>query len=147
MVGNNTLKWVTLGVYGGGIYFFIEVLYKSIVDNGNGIHWSMYIVGLLCFLSLGMINEFVLTENMPLYIQCGIATLIILCIEFISGVIVNLWLGWNVWHYDRYHIMHQVSLIFGIYWYFLSAFGIWLDDKLREKLFGEKPVKYKIFKR
>ena len=139
------LKNTTLLMWGGSIYFFIEVIYKSLFHNGNGIHWSMYIVGMCAFYAMGIINEHILTEDMPLWIQCLISTFIILLLEFVSGLIINVWLKLNVWHYDHFHIMHQVCLSFSFIWYFLSAFGIWLDDKLRELIFKEKKIEYKIF--
>ena len=104
----------------------------------------MGIVGGLAFIFIGLINEFY-SWYMPLWKQCGIAMLIITILEFISGCIVNLWLGWNVWHYTTLDILGQISIPAMAGWYFLSAVGIVLDDVLRWKFFGEDKPHYTVF--
>ena len=131
------LKHTFLFLVGGTLYFFIEVLFRGFS------HPSMFICGGLCFLLIGLINEF--KFDIPLVWQMLIASIIITTIEFITGVIVNIWLGLNVWDYSYrpFNILGQVCLLFTIIWFFLSFAAIILDDYLRYKFFGEKMVKYR----
>ena len=67
--------------------------------------------------------------------------------EFIFGVILNIWLGLNIWDYSNlpFNILGQICIPFSTIWYFLSIIGICLDDFFRWKLFNEEKPRYKIF--
>lgn len=140
----NKLKNPTLFIYGGSIYYFIEVFWKTIFSSGK-VHWTMYLVGGFSFILIGLINEGILRRGMPLWKQQGISTFIILLIELISGLILNTWLALDIWHYEKYHILHQICLPYAFLWYWLSLLGICLDDKLREVIYGEEKHEYKWF--
>lgn len=83
---------------------------------------------------------------MSLISQMVLSSLLITALEFITGCIVNLWLGWKVWDYSRlpYNFKGQICLIFSVAWFFLSLAAILLDDYLRYKLFDEEKPYYKI---
>ena len=134
---NKLLKYYTLGTLGGVIYVFIELLWRGYS------HWSMFLLGGICFIALGLINE-VIPWEMPLTAQMFIGCTIITVLEFITGCIVNLWLGWDVWNYSDlpYNLLGQISVTSSIGWYFLSAVGIVLDDWLRYIFFGEEKPRY-----
>ncbi len=132
------MKLLMLFCYGGCLYTIVELLFR-----GNS-HWTMFILGGLCFLLVGGIDE--VFGNMPLIAQMGISAVIITVLEFICGCIVNLWLGMDVWNYASlpFNILGQVCLIFTIAWFFLSLVGIVTDDFLRWKLFEEEKPRYRI---
>ena len=136
---NKLLKYYTLGTLGGVIYVFIELMWRGYS------HWSMFLLGGVCFIALGLINEIIPWE-MPLTAQMFIGCAIITALEFITGCIVNLWLGWDVWDYSDlpYNLLGQISVTSSIGWYFLSAVGIVLDDWLRYIFFGEEKPRYTI---
>ena len=136
---NKSLKYYTLGTLGGTVYVFIELMWRGYS------HWSMFLLGGVCFIALGLINE-VIPWEMPLTAQMLIGCVIITSLEFITGCIVNLWLGWNVWDYSDlpYNLLGQISVASSIGWYFLSAVGIVLDDWLRYIFFGEEKPRYTI---
>ena len=136
---NKLLKYFTLGTLGGLIYVFIELMWRGYS------HWSMFLLGGVCFVALGLINE-VIPWGMPLTAQMFIGCAIITALEFITGCIVNLWLGWDVWDYSEQpcNLLGQISLKSSIGWYFLSAVGIVLDDWLRYIFFGEEKPRYTI---
>ena len=136
---NKLLKYYTLGTLGGLIYVFIELMWRGYS------HWSMFLLGGICFIALGLINE-VIPWEMPLTAQMFIGCVIITALEFITGCIVNLWLGWNVWDYSDlpYNLLGQISAMSSVGWYFLSAVGIVLDDWLRYIFFGEEKPRYTI---
>lgn len=131
---------ITLISVGGLLYLLIEVLFRGAT------HWTMFVVGGLCFWMIGLINEIIPWE-MSFWKQCLIGALIVTAIEFVSGCIINLWLGWNVWDYSEMplNIMGQVCLPFSIAWVFVSACAIILDDYLRYWLYEEEKPKYKFF--
>ena len=136
---NKLLKYYTLGTLGGLIYVFIELMWRGYS------HWSMFLLGGICFIALGLINE-VIPWEMPLTAQMLIGCAIITSLEFITGCIVNLWLGWDVWDYSELpcNLLGQISLKSSVGWYFLSAVGIVLDDWLRYIFFGEEKPRYTI---
>ena len=105
----------------------------------------MFLLGGVCFIALGLINEVIPWET-PLTVQMFIGCAIITALEFITGCIVNLWLGWNVWDYSNlpYNLLGQISLKSSVGWYFLSAVGIVFDDWLRYIFFGEEKPNYTI---
>ena len=132
------LKYLVLLLIGGSIYCMIEVLARGFS------HWTMFLVGGICFILIGIINE--ITPKMPLIRQMFLSAIIITVIEFISGCILNLCLVWNIWDYsDEFgNILGQICVKHSIYWFLLSSIGIVLDDYIRYFLFGEEKPKYTI---
>ena len=133
-------KVVLLFVFGGLMYMGAEILFRGYT------HFSMFFVGGLCFVLVGGINE-KLPWNMAFVSQMMIASLLVTAVEFIAGVILNLVLGLGVWDYSTlpYNLLGQISLIFSVGWFFLSAVGILLDDWMRYLIYGEERPHYKIF--
>ena len=105
----------------------------------------MFILGGVCFLLCGMLNER-FSWNMPLTAQMGICAVMITVMEFLFGVVLNIWLGLNVWDYSHmpFNIWGQVCLPFSAAWYALSAVAIMLDDYMRYWFFGEEKPRYKL---
>ena len=132
-------KYEFLFFVGATIYVVIEKLYRGYS------HWTMFLLGGICFIALGLINE-VLPWDMPLLLQMFIGGMIITVLEFITGCVVNLWLGWNVWDYSElpFNLWGQISLFSSIVWVGLSLVGIVLDDFIRWKFFDEEKPKYKL---
>ena len=134
-----TKKYFILGIIGGAIYVLLEMLWRGFS------HWTMFLLGAVCFILIGLVNE-VFEWDTPLILQmfCGCA--IITALEFVTGCIVNLWLGWDVWDYSQYkfNVLGQISLRSSVGWYFLSLVGIVLDDYIRYWFFDEEKPRYKI---
>ena len=130
------MKLFMLFSFGGCLYTVVELLFR-----GNS-HWSMFILGGICFLLVGGLNQ--LFPKMSLVIQMAVSAGIITVLEFICGCIVNLWLGMEVWNYEAlpFNILGQVCPVFTIAWFFLSLVGIVADDFLRKQLFCEEIPKY-----
>ena len=131
-------KYEFLFFVGATIYVIIEKLYRGYS------HWTMFLLGGICFIALGLINE-VIPWDMPLLLQMFIGGIIITVLEFITGCVVNLWLGWNVWDYSELpcNLLGQISLFSSIVWIGLSLVGIVLDDFIRWKFFGEDKPHYR----
>ena len=136
------LRIMSLWLWGGAIYYAIELCWRGYS------HESMFIVGGICFLILGVINNY-LPWNLGLAWQALIGAVSITAVELLSGLIINRWLGLGVWDYSDvpFNILGQVCLPYTVAWIFLSAIGIYLDDYLRWRLYDEQKPKYFIFKR
>lgn len=120
-----------LFLIGGVLYYLIEVLWRGYS------HWTMFILGGICFVIMGLLNEYKFSWNDSLIKQSIISACIITVFEFITGCIVNLWLGWHVWDYSELpcNLLGQVCLYFFFVWILLSMFGIILDDWIRYLLY------------
>ncbi|MCM1158563.1 MAG: putative ABC transporter permease [Bacteroidales bacterium] len=130
-------KYLFLFLVGGFAYFYIEILFRGFS------HFSMIICGGLAFIFCGLINQ--LTHfRISLITQMILSSVIITGLEFITGYIVNLKLGWNVWDYSGmpYNLFGQVCLAYSIIWLFLSLACIFFDDLIRWKIFDEEKPKY-----
>ena len=88
-------KSAILFTIGGALYLLIEVLWR-LAMNSTPTHWSMFFIGGLAFLLIGGINEWIPWE-LSLVKQSLIGTVMILITEFVSGCILNLWLGLGIW--------------------------------------------------
>ena len=128
-IKNYLIKELILLIIFGITYCGIEILYRGRT------HISMLFVGGLCAVLIGMINE--ITPKMNIILQMFIGAVIVTIIEFFSGYIINIILGLNVWDYSNlmFNYKGQISLMFTVIWFFLSAPVIYLDDKLRKILF------------
>ena len=113
----------------GFMYYIIEVLYR-----GHS-HWSMFILGGLCGVVIGLLNE--RNKDISIWKQGLYGAIIVTILEFIIGYIVNILLGWNIWDYSDvpFNFLGQICLPFTIIWFILSIVCVYLDDFLREKLF------------
>ena len=133
------LKNAVLYSVGGIIYYLIEILWR-----GHS-HWTMCLLGGFCFLCIGLINEF-FTWEIKIWKQAIYGTALITVLEFFSGCIINIWLGWNVWDYSNvpFNVLGQICLPYIILWFPLTIVGIVLDDYLRYWLFNEEKPHYKI---
>ena len=103
----------------------------------------MGILGGICFVLMGLINN-ILGFETSLILQMFISALIITVLEFLSGLLLNVYLGLNIWDYSHlpFNLMGQVCLPFSIIWFFLSPLGIFADDFIRWKLFHEPKPHY-----
>ena len=132
-------KYLFLLTVGGFLYVLIELLWRG------WSHWTMFALGGLCFVYLGLINE-VLRWDTPLWQQALIGASGITALEFVTGCVVNLWLGWGVWDYSGLpgNIIGQICPQYMVLWLPVSLVGIILDDWLRYKFFGEEFPHYRL---
>ena len=123
---------------GGTIYAGIEVLVREFT------HISMFIVGGICFLLIGQI-KFV-RRDIPVTVQMFVSSVIITLLELISGLIVNVWLGLEVWDYSDkpMNLMGQICLQASAIWVFLAFVAIYAEDFARRGMFGEKGMMFRI---
>lgn len=129
------IRPLALILAGGLLYLLIEILFRGYS------HWTMFIVGGLCFYFVGLINETSISWDMSIWLQAFIGMCVITAAEFISGFILNIWLGLGIWDYSDlpFNLFGQICLPFSIAWYFISIPAIVLDDWLRYLMGGERP--------
>ena len=118
---------------GAFLYSIIEIIYRGYT------HWSMAILGGLCLLI--MYRHFTTHPDTSIFRKCLFGAFTITALEFVTGCIVNLWLGWNVWDYsDLYmNLFGQVCLMFSTAWYFITIPAVFLCRFLG-KLFRPRTV-------
>lgn len=131
------LKHLALFLIFGALYIVIELAYRGYS------HWTMFILGGICGICVGLLNE-VFPWEMPIWAQAGTGAVIITALEFACGVVVNIWLQWDVWDYSsiRLNILGQVCLPFSFVWFVIAHVAIVLDDYLRYRLFNEERPHY-----
>ncbi|MDQ0153520.1 putative membrane protein [Moryella indoligenes] len=133
------VKHLILMMIGGALYVLLELLWRGYS------HWTMFFLGGTCFVVLGLLNE-VIPWEVPLWRQALLGTVIVTAAEFMTGCVVNLWFGWQVWNYSHMpgNILGQICLLYTLLWIPVSVMGIILDDWLRYLLFGEERPHYKL---
>lgn len=121
-------KYFTVFLFGGTVYAFIEILWRGRT------HWSMMLLGGICFLFIFVMKEYV--GSAPIILRCIAAGAFITAAEYLTGFIVNIKLGWNVWDYSflRLNVDGQISLLFSVLWIFLS-FAAFMLCGLIQKIF------------
>lgn len=132
------IKYAVLFFFGGLVYYLIEILWRGYS------HWTMIILGGLCFVAVGLINN-ILPWNMVIELQALIGAVLITSLEFVVGLIVNVNLGWDIWDYSNvpFNFLGQICLSFSLLWYMLSIIVIFTDDYIRHIFFNEKKPVYK----
>ena len=83
----NIFKYLVLFLIGGATYFCIEILWRGYS------HWTMFLLGGLRFVCVGALNNY-LPWKMNFETQATIGGIIITVLEFIVGLVVNVWLKW-----------------------------------------------------
>lgn len=132
------LKLLAIWFIIGTLYFVLEGLWR-IPTTGGYANIIMLPIGGLCGLAIGSINQIPKFYNMKIIYQALISAVIVTLIEFLSGCILNIWLGLGIWNYSNLplNICGQVCLLYSFLWFLISPFAIWLEDMIRYKLWNE----------
>ena len=134
------LKYLILLLIGGFVYYAFELVLRG------WSHWTMFLLGGICFVLIGEYNEHVEWDT-PLIKQGIVGACIVTALEFIVGMIVNVYLGWGIWDYSNVplNFMGQICLPFSIVWIAVSILAVVVDDWVRYFLFKEEKPHYKWF--
>ena len=81
-------------MFGAISYSLLEIIWRGFT------HWSMFVLGGLCFLLVSQVAVSC-CGRLPLWFCCVVNTLLITGLEFVTGCVVNLGFGWNVWNYTN----------------------------------------------
>ena len=92
----------------------IELLWKG------STHWTMGIAGGLSFAVMYLIHNNLSSVNIVW--RALLSAVSVTVIEFVTGCIVNVYLGWDVWDYSgrMYNLMGQICPLYTLFWFFLS---------------------------
>ena len=92
----------------------IELLWKG------STHWTMGIAGGLSFVVMYLIHNNMSSVN--IIWRALLSAVSVTVIEFVTGCIVNIYLGWDVWDYSArmYNLMGQICPLYTLFWFFLS---------------------------
>lgn len=112
---------------GSLLYGLCEILFRGHT------HWSMLLAG---GLSLSLLGRCARREERPLWQSCIMGMSLITAVEFVTGCVVNLRMGLQVWDYSRRrgNLLGQICPLFSLCWLLLSLPGIWLCRRLRRLL-------------
>jgi len=123
-------------VLGGILYASLEIIFRGWT------HPSMFVVGGLCVVLIGRLDEF--APGLPLAAQAVTGAMIVTGMELASGLVVNVLLGWNVWDYSGhpFNFMGQICLLFSLLWIPASLGAVFADDALRKLLFRQPIPSY-----
>lgn len=133
------VKHLVLFVIGGTSYYCVELLYRGFSA------WQMLIIGGICFILIGQINE-LFPWFLPLWTQSVMAAAGVTIVELLSGYVLNIRLNLNIWDYSNMplNLAGQICLSYSLLWVVLGTIAIIIDDWLRYLLFHEEKPKYKL---
>lgn len=116
-----------LFVFGGSAYAMLEIICR------RKTHWSMFLAGGTCFLTLFKI--FKRFGNMKLPVKCVVGSTVITAVEFVSGCIVNLKLNLNVWDYtkNKHNVLGQICPLYSFLWALLTVPISGICKKINER--------------
>ncbi len=130
-------RMAVLTLIGGLIYIIVEIMFRGYT------HWTMLVVGGICGCLVGELDDLIPWE-MPFVAQCILGGLVITAVEFASGCIINIWLGWDVWDYSNLplNLLGQVCAGFTFLWVLACAVWIPVYDYINYSLFGGDKPRY-----
>ena len=119
---SNLALHVLFGLIAGCIYLLIELAWRGHT------HWTMLPLAAVIFVCAGVLDE---VEQPPsIWQQVILGTTIATALEFVAGIILNIWLGLGVWDYSNLpgNLMGQICPQFTIAWAVLMIVSIRLEN-------------------
>lgn len=116
-------------MFGAVAYSFLEIIYRGRT------HWSMTLTGGAVFLMLYVLNAKM--QPSGLLVRCLLGCILITCIEFLVGCIVNRRLHLGVWDYSAQplNVLGQICPAFTGMWFLLCIPGDYLCGYMHKVLF------------
>ena len=126
-------EYLFLGALGGTIYYGFEMIFRGFS------HWTMFLLGGVCLIFCA--QQGIWTHwTAPLWKQVLWCVTFVTAGEFITGIIVNRILHWNVWDYSGlpFQLMGQICLPFAIIFSGLCAVGILMSGFILHYVYREE---------
>lgn len=132
-------KYLFLWALGGVLYYTIEMIFRGFS------HWSMFVLGGFCMLFFAVQGR-ACEWNDPFGLQVLRCTIFVTACEFITGIIVNKWLLWEVWDYSNQplQLFGQICAPFILLFSVLCVCGILLSGHILYWIYGEKKPRYRV---
>ena len=131
-------EYLFLWTFGGCLYYSFEVIFRGFS------HWSMFVLGesALCFCDPG--KDGALAD--ALWRRLLRCIVFVTSMEFITGIIVNKWLGLAVWDYSDqpFQLCGQRCLPFMVIFSGRCVLGILLSGYLTHWLYGDEKPHYHV---
>jgi uncharacterized membrane protein len=117
----------------GALYMVLEGLWRGWTNI------SMLAVGGLCGFFIGKMNDG-FGSNKTILEKCLIGMIIILTIEFISGMVLNIYFHLGIWDYSNIwgNLFGQICVPYAILWFLMVPFVIYVYNYLKYFLFQEE---------
>ena len=124
----NVLLHGLFGCLGGLLYILVEFIWRGYS------HWTMVLLGGVCFVLIGLLDE--IQQKPPVLLQMLQGASIVTFLEFITGCVLNLWLGLGVWDYSNmpFNILGQICLPFTLIWFFISYLVIKIENLMHKMI-------------
>ncbi len=118
-------EYFVVYLLGAVLYGLTELLWRGWT------HWTMLLCGGLCFTLMYIISGSGLSRMKRLILCAAVIT----TVEFETGLLVNLALGWNVWDYSAMplNLLGQICPAFTFVWLGISVPGTALCTRLRRR--------------
>lgn len=131
--------------WGGTVYFLLEVAFKTLRGEPEQISWTMLVVAMILTIPVERCGE-QLPWEVPLWLQALVCALLVTAVELAAGVILNIWLGLDIWDYSHlpFNLWGQICPQFSAVWWFLCLLFIPAFDWLRWSVEGGKRPKYRL---
>lgn len=125
------MEYLLVYLSGSALYGLMELCWRGWT------HWTMLLCGGFCF----TLMYFVSMSALPLWRKCLLSAAAITTVEFFTGCLVNLRLGWQVWDYSGQpgNLLGQVCPLFCFLWFLLSLPVLLLCGWLRHHMEPELP--------
>ena len=117
------MEFLFVYMLGGVLYGLMELLWRGWT------HWTMVLCGGFCFTLMYLIS----TTGLPAVKKWLLCAAAITTVEFLTGCLVNLRLGWQVWDYSNMpgNLLGQICPQFLLLWLALSVPGVALCSAIR----------------
>ena len=130
-----------LWIWGGALYFLLEVAYKTATGSPERISWTMLVLAVALCVPVERAGA-ELPWECPLWLQALYCAALVTAVEFFAGCVLNLWLGLAIWDYTGLplNLYGQICLPFFMAWWALCMIFVPVFDWLRWAVEGgEKP--------
>jgi predicted membrane protein len=131
--------------WGGTVYFLLEVAFKTLRGEQAQISWTMLVLAVILTIPVERCGE-QLPWEVPLWLQALACALLVTAVELAAGVILNIWLGLDIWDYSHlpFNLWGQICPQFSAVWWFLCLVFIPAFDWLRWSVEGGQRPKYRL---
>lgn len=136
-----------LWIWGGTMYFLLEVVFKTLRGEPEQISWTMLVLAVILTIPVERCGE-QLPWEVPLWLQALACALLVTAVELVAGLILNIWLQLDIWDYSHlpFNLWGQICPQFTAVWWFLCMLFIPAFDWLRWEIEGGQQPLYHLWR-